>query len=99
MVWSDEPGRYGEPKGWRVLGVELNGVVTITRIHEWTIEKKSDCDDGQKLLSELQNAIKAEQHSDNEWRGFEFKSAMKIARPWSSVNNCTDSSSEQGFRT
>ena len=37
-VWSDAPGRYEEPKGWRIMGVSLNDVTISTRIHTWTIK-------------------------------------------------------------
>jgi hypothetical protein len=37
-VWSDELGRYGEPKGELVMGVS-SGIVDIqTRVHKWTIQ-------------------------------------------------------------
>ena len=37
-VWSDEPGRYWEPKGYCVIGVEAAGKVVATRQHNWKIE-------------------------------------------------------------
>lgn len=37
-IWSDQPGQYGEPKGFVVFGIEC-GIVTVqTRIHVWTIQ-------------------------------------------------------------
>ena len=38
-VWSDKEGRYGEPVGEMIIGVEHGDAVVITRRHEWTIEK------------------------------------------------------------
>ncbi len=37
-VWSDELGRYDEPKGNMIFGV-THGIVTVqTKVHTWTIE-------------------------------------------------------------
>jgi hypothetical protein len=38
-VWSDKPGQYEEPAGWRVVGVEAGNVVAISRLHQWTVKK------------------------------------------------------------
>ena len=36
-VWSDEPGYYGDPKGYSEVGV-TDGIVTVqTKIYEWAI--------------------------------------------------------------
>lgn len=40
-VWNDKPGRYGEPLGFQVYGVESGAVVVPTRIHSWTIKRGS----------------------------------------------------------
>lgn len=45
VVWSDEPNRYGEPKGDQVRGVEGDGFVVVTRPHVWTIQRRQ-CDGG-----------------------------------------------------
>ena len=37
-VWSDEPGRYWEPRGYCLVGVEAAGRVVSTRPHTWKIE-------------------------------------------------------------
>jgi hypothetical protein len=40
--WSDEPGRYGEPKGDKIIGV-TDGVVELeSRIHIWTLFQKQN---------------------------------------------------------
>lgn len=36
-AWSDEPGRYGEPVGERIYGVECDSVIAVTRIHTWVV--------------------------------------------------------------
>lgn len=39
-IWTDEPGRYREPKGFRVFGVEAEQVVLPTRNHRWNISRR-----------------------------------------------------------
>lgn len=38
-VWSDKPGQYDEPAGWRVIGVEAGDDGADTRVHQWTVMK------------------------------------------------------------
>ena len=38
--WSDKNGRYGEPIGEKVIGVESLDSMTVTREHEWEIKKE-----------------------------------------------------------
>lgn len=40
-AWSDEPGRYGEPVGERIYGVECDSVIAVTRIHTWVVRPAS----------------------------------------------------------
>jgi hypothetical protein len=40
-LWSDEPNRYQEPKGFRIHGVEAGNVTVLTRLHKWTIKTVS----------------------------------------------------------
>lgn len=37
-LWSDEPNRYLEPKGYKIIGVEYGNVLVPTRLHQWTIK-------------------------------------------------------------
>ncbi len=37
-VWSDALGKYGEPLGYTIKGLEYDGVTYISRIHTWKIE-------------------------------------------------------------
>lgn len=39
-VWIDKPGRYGEPLGWQIKGVQMNSLFIPTRIHTWRIERR-----------------------------------------------------------
>lgn len=45
-IWPDKPGYYGEPLGFQTRGVEKDGVVLPTRLHQWTINMKPDHQDG-----------------------------------------------------
>lgn len=36
--WSDEPNRYMEPKGYKIIGVSYGNVLVPTRIHQWTVK-------------------------------------------------------------
>jgi len=36
-AWSDKPNRYGEPKGWIIVGVVAGNERLSTRVHTWTI--------------------------------------------------------------
>jgi hypothetical protein len=40
-AWSDEPGRYGEPKGEITFGITCDNVTVQTRIHTWKVEFKN----------------------------------------------------------
>lgn len=40
-LWSDEPNRYQEPKGFKIHGVEAGNVTVLTRLHKWTIKTVS----------------------------------------------------------
>jgi hypothetical protein len=36
--WSDEPNRYMEPKGYKIIGVEYGNILVATRIHQWIVK-------------------------------------------------------------
>lgn len=38
-AWSDKAGRYGEPVGDVVMGVECGPVVVVSRVHEWHVTR------------------------------------------------------------
>ena len=42
LAWSDQPGQYAEAVGWQIVGVELQGVVYVTRLHQWAIERSAE---------------------------------------------------------
>jgi hypothetical protein len=39
-IYSEKLNRYDEPAGDLILGVSLQGVTYVTRLHEWTIEHR-----------------------------------------------------------
>lgn len=41
-AWNDRLGKYEEPLGSQVIGIESGGVVYVFRIHEWTIERRCE---------------------------------------------------------
>lgn len=41
-AWNDRPGKYGEPLGWQVFGLEADNLVLPSRIHQWTVQARSE---------------------------------------------------------
>ena len=37
-IWSDKPGKYGEPIGYTIKGLVYDGISYISRLHTWRIE-------------------------------------------------------------
>lgn len=37
-IWSDALGKYGEPLGYIIKGIEFDGLSYISRIHTWKVE-------------------------------------------------------------
>lgn len=37
-VWNEQDGKYGEPLGWQIFGVEADNQVLATHLHTWTID-------------------------------------------------------------
>lgn len=78
---DEQPGRYGEPIGLRVVGVCQGNVVFTTRFHTWTITqrpKRENCT--QTKGGELGEVSQPPDASPR----------IKGLSPWSSVNNCTE---------
>jgi hypothetical protein len=46
--WSDIHNQYGDPIGWTVIGVEADGIIVSTRLHEWRIELACATDEQQR---------------------------------------------------
>lgn len=43
-AWSDKLNKYDEPRGWRIVGVEVAGVTFATRFRTWTLQRKRAVD-------------------------------------------------------
>lgn len=56
--WNDKPGKYSEPIGWEIMGLEANEYFLITRIHHWTSSFKSASND-EYYLDEDESAKKS----------------------------------------
>lgn len=41
-LWSDEPNKYQESKGYQIIGVEYGSVLIPSRIHQWTIKYEAE---------------------------------------------------------
>jgi hypothetical protein len=81
--FDERPGRYGDPIGKRVVGVEVGNVVFSTRFHTWTILRKApaqNCTGG----ADLSWSLAADSPSKTE-----EGERMRASPPWSSDNNCT----------
>ena len=76
---SQEPGKYGDPIGKKICGVETETIQLPTRLHQWRIEKYVE----ENVLI-LNGKILRLSGS-----GCDRKNAVAAQPPWSSVNNCT----------
>ena len=43
-IWSDEEGAYGEPKGYRVLGLDFGDQQFVTRLKVWSVVTKTQAE-------------------------------------------------------
>ena len=74
-----EPGKYGDPIGQKICGVETDTIQLPTRLHQWRIERCS-------MDTESMNRHAAKSPSGS---GSDREDAFAAQPPWSSVNNCT----------
>lgn len=72
--WNDHPGRYGEPLGWQIKGVQFENLFVPTRFQQWRIER-----------APLERAPLGKPPREN----FEISDIAKSSPPWTCVNNCT----------
>lgn len=78
---SKELGKYGDPIGKKICGVETESIQLPTRLYQWQIQKIAvDAE-----LNERQSA-KCPNGSDS---GSNHEAIFAAQPPWSSVNNCT----------
>lgn len=81
--WSDAPGAYGEPLGYKILGVASGLSAVVARVHEWVIKKGFS---GGSLTKAGHGAPWAIPGIPSD---FDFLPSGAAGRPWSPVNNCT----------
>ncbi|SNX60391.1 Bacteriophage replication gene A protein (GPA) [Nitrosomonas ureae] len=78
---SKDRGKYGDPIGKKICGIETNTIQLPTRLHHWQIQKIAVDTETTEWLS-----AKRLSGSDN---GSDREAAFAAQPPWSSVNNCT----------
>ena len=76
---SQERGKYGDPIGKKICGVETDSIQLPTRSHQWRIQKKEV-----STGSTERRSAKRLSGSDSD-----HEAAFAAQPPWSSVNNCT----------
>ncbi len=54
--WNDKPNRYRKPKGEEIIGIRWESVVFPTRIHQWTIQHKSDANKMKRPVELMESA-------------------------------------------
>ncbi len=81
---SQQPGKYGDPIGKKICGVETDTIQLPTRLHQWLIQKIPVDPESTERRS-----AKRPSGSDN---GSDREVAFAAQPPWSSVNNCTNKS-------
>lgn len=79
---SKERGKYGDPIGKKICGLETGTIQLPTRLHQWQI---------QKIIVESETTERrSAKHPSGSDSGSNREAAFAAQPPWSSVNNCTD---------
>ncbi|WP_242447149.1 hypothetical protein [Nitrosomonas supralitoralis] len=73
------PGKYGDPVGQKICGVQTDAFKLSTRLHQWRIERRA-------VETEPNERRSAKSTSGS---GSDREAAFAAQPPWSSVNNCT----------
>lgn len=81
QIDSKERGKYGDPIGKKIWGIETDTLQLPTRLHQWRIEKCAVNTEPTERRS-----AKRPSGSDND---SDREAAFAAQPPWSSVNNCT----------
>ncbi|MGZ0019255.1 replication endonuclease [Nitrosomonas sp. wSCUT-2] len=77
---SKERGKYGDPIGKKIYGVETDTIQLPTRLHQWQI---------QKITVDIES-IERQAAKRPSGSGSDHEAAFAAQPPWSSVNNCTN---------
>ncbi|GJL75740.1 replication endonuclease [Nitrosomonas sp.] len=75
---STELGKYGDPIGQKICGVETDTIQLPTRLHQWRIERCSVYTESERQSTMRPNGSASDRED-----------AFAAQPPWSSVNNCT----------
>ncbi|SFL09537.1 Bacteriophage replication gene A protein (GPA) [Nitrosomonas aestuarii] len=75
---STELGKYGDPIGQKISGVETDTIQLPTRLHQWRIERCSVYTESDRQSAKRPNGSASDREA-----------AFAAKPPWSSVNNCT----------
>jgi hypothetical protein len=86
-AWSDQPDRYGEPRGEIVFGLTCGPVTVEIPRHEWTIKTRADEAEHERGSYQPPVPLAAKQHRAT-------AQDLDSLPPWSSVNNCTRGKSQ-----
>ena len=89
-IESKELGKYGDPIGQKICGVETDSIQLPIRLHQWRIEKCAVNTEPTERRS-----AKRLSGSDN---GSDREDAFAAQPPWSSVNNCTNDNNHTNSR-
>lgn len=86
-----DPGKYGDPKGKRICGLQTDSILLPTRLHQWSIKKavKDDKQEQLKQLTQINQGFDARRLCGSEATRTD---AAAENLPWSSVNNSTQDS-------
>lgn len=60
-----ELGKYGDPKGKRICGLQTDSILLPTRLHQWSI-KKVDKNDKQEQLTQINQRFDARRKCGSE---------------------------------
>jgi len=77
---SKERGKYGDPIGQKICGVQTDSIQLPTRLHQWRIERCA-------VNTEQPERRSAMRPSGS---GSDRENTFAAQPPWSSVNNCTE---------
>jgi len=74
-----ELGKYGDPIGQKICGVETDSIQLSSRLYQWRIEKTTTDEQSTRRLDAKRTNGSVSDH----------EAAFAAQPPWSSVNNCT----------
>jgi len=77
---TKEPGKYGDPVGQKICGVQTDAFKLPTRLHQWRIEKCTA--DKSPTIRHSKISLSGS--------GCDRENEVAAQPPWSSVNNCTE---------